>query len=55
MRATRTVHLHAHRRRTALRRSPPCAAQEAAGGEATKEEKFADVGEREEHQDEPQK
>jgi hypothetical protein len=30
-------------------------AQEAAGGEVTKEEKFADVGAREEYADEPQK
>ncbi len=29
--------------------------QEAAGGEVTKEEKFADVGAREEYADEPQK
>ena len=31
------------------------AAQEAAGGEVTREEKFADVGAREEYPDEPQK
>lgn len=29
--------------------------QEAAGGQVTKEEKFKDVGAREEYQDEPQK